>query len=243
MQRAQEPVEPSGPTPSPDYRMVQDKKLARRAPGTRLVVAGLVLPALLAAGGGFLVGPDAEDALEQDTTRALKAEGVRGVKVEADGPFVTAYVPTKVDPLRASRVVEAVPGVSAVTTERVFASKKEAQACAKLKSKLDKATGKQRIPFVGRTSRLTATGQAMVKEAARLVAACGSARVYVGAHTDSSTPRGSTLTIKRARTMIDLMRKVGVPEERLVPRGYGAQYPVGEAKQRNERGSILPVQG
>jgi flagellar motor protein MotB len=83
----------------------------------------------------------------------------------------------------------------------------------------------------------------MVREAGKLVAACGSAVVYVGGHTDEATFDGSTLTLRRARTMIKVMRRAGAPEERLVPRGYGAQYPVDErgtaaARAKNERGSI-----
>lgn len=268
MQRAQEPVDSSGAPPSalssahssaassaessagpsPDYRMVADKKLARRSPGGRLGLVALIVPALLAAGGGILSGASAERALEGDAVAALRSEGLRGVQVRADGPFVTALVPTKVDPLRVGDVVEGVPGVSAVSTEEVFGSKKEARACANLGAKLDRATGKQRIPFAGRTPTLTSTGRQMVEAAAELVAACGSARVYVGAHTDPSTPQGSTLTIKRARAMIALMRRAGAPQERLVPRGYGAQYPVDDAdtaaaKQRNERGSVTMVEG
>ena len=83
-------------------------------------------------------------------------------------------------------------GVSAVTTEEVYSSKKEARACAELDAKLDRVTGKQRIPFAGRTATLSSTGRRMVEAAAQLVAACGSARVHVGAHTDPSTPQGST---------------------------------------------------
>lgn len=249
MQRAQEPVESPGPPPSsPDYRMVHDKKLARRPPGRRLAVAALVVPAALTAGGGFLAAPAAEESLARAATAALRAEGLRGVKVSADGPFLTAYVPTNADPIRVSEVVEGVAGVSTVVTERVYTSKKEEKACTDLKGKLDRATGKQRIPFAGRTDRLTSTGQRMVVAAAELVAACGSARVYVGGHTDPTTPQGSALSIRRARRMIDVMRKAGVAEERMLPRGYAAQYPVSDgdsaaARQRNERGSVVPVEG
>ena len=54
---------------------------------------------------------------------------------------------------------------------------------------------------------------------------------------------GPALTLRRARTMIKVMRKAGAPDERLEPRGYGAQYPLSRddtpaARARNERGSI-----
>ena len=67
-------------------------------------IDGLTLT-MLAAGGALHEG---------DAVAALRTEGLRGVKVRADGPFVTALVPTKVDPLRVSDVVEGVAGVSAV---------------------------------------------------------------------------------------------------------------------------------
>ena len=62
-------------------------------------------------------------------------------------------------------------------------------------------------------------------------------------HTDEATFDGPALTLRRARTMIKVMRKAGAPDERLEPRGYGAQYPLSRddtpaARARNERGSI-----
>ena len=249
MERSQEPVEKStGTATDAALRLVSEKHMVRRPPSGKLLVAGLLLPALVAAGGGFLAGAVAEDALVSDARAALKSERVTGVRLEADGPFVTAFVPTRIDPLAVERVVAGVDGVSGVRTEEVYSSKREAQACTNLAGKLNRVTGRQRIPFEGESTRLTVTGRRMVVEAARLVAACGTARVYVGGHTASQTFDGSTLTLRRARVMIDLMRRSGAPEARLVPRGYGAQYPVAEgdspaAQSRNQRGSITPVEG
>jgi outer membrane protein OmpA-like peptidoglycan-associated protein len=249
MQRAQEPVvQPTDDAPDPAVRLVSEKRIVHHSPGGRLALAGLLLPALVAGGAVQLAGSDAETSLVSEATGALRSDGLTGVRLEADGPFVTAHVPTRVDAAAVDRVVAAVDGVSGVTTRQVYTSKKEAQACADLGRKLDRATGRQQIPFAGESVQLTAQGRSMVVAAAKLVAACGSARVYVGGHTDSRTSNGSTLTLRRARTMIDLMRRTGAPKERLAPRGYGAQYPLSDgdgpaARQRNQRGSVTLVEG
>ena len=249
MERAQEPVEEStGTAPEPVMRKVTSKHTVRRSPTGKLLLAGLLLPALVAGSAGFLQGPSLEEALVSEASAALRTEKLQGVRLQADGPFVTARVPTRLDPAEVEAVVSEVDGVSDVVTEETYSSKKEAQACNGLDGKLDRATGGQRIPFSGESARLTATGRRMVVAAAKLVSACGSAEVYVGGHTDPSTPDGSTLTLQRARAMIGLMRRSGTPEERLTPRGYGAQYPVAEgdspsARQRNQRGSVTLAEG
>jgi outer membrane protein OmpA-like peptidoglycan-associated protein len=232
-----------GATPGHTMKKVTERKLARRPGGSRLGWSFVLVPALVAAGAGFLGGPQIERDLESEVRTALLAKGLKGVGLQADGVFVTAEVPTSVDAAEVRDVVSGVDGVAAVTVERVFASKKEERACTNLDAKLNRATNQQRIPFVGRTDRLTPAGESMVRDAAKLVAACGSARVFVGGHTDDGTFDGPTLTLRRARVMIKVMRKAGAPEVRLVPRGYGAQYPIdpadnAAARARNERGSI-----
>lgn len=249
MERAQEPVDEStGTAPDPVMRKVTTKHMVRRPPSGKLLVAGLLLPVVVAGGAGFLGGPAVEDRLVSEASAALKGDRLKGVRLQADGPFVTALVPSSVDAAQVERVVNEVDGVSDVVTKEVYASKKEAHACRNLDRKLDQATGRQRIPFSGESARLTDSGRRMVLAAARLVSACGSAEVYVGGHTDPSTRDGSTLTLLRARAMIELMRRAGTPEERLAPRGYGAQYPVAEgdsrsARLRNQRGSITSAEG
>lgn len=241
---AQSADEPSrGASAGHRLTKVTERKLARRPGGSRLAWSFVLVPAVVAAAAGLLGGPGAESALVAEAQAALRANRIEKVGLEADGVFVTAEVPTSVDQDKVREVLDDVDGVASVTIEEVFASKKEQLACTGLAGKLNRATGRQRIPFVGRTDRLTPAGQSMVREAGKLVAACGSAVVLVGGHTDSATPDGPTLTLRRARTMIDVMRQAGAPAERLLPRGYGAQYPVSDgdgaaARARNERGSI-----
>ena len=238
-----EPREPREPAPGHTLEKVIDRKLARRPGGARLGWSFVLVPALVTAAAGLLGGPGLERDLEAQAQSALAAQGVEGVQLEADGVFVTAKVPTSVDSEKVRDVVSAVDGVAAVSLERVFASRKEQLACTNLDAKLNKVTRQQRIPFVRKTDRLTPEGEAMVRAAGKLVAACGSARVLVGGHTDEATFDGPALTLRRARTMIKVMRKAGAPDERLEPRGYGAQYPLSRddipaARARNERGSI-----
>lgn len=236
---SQQPAE-SGP----QMRLVTERFTVRRKPGGRLALAAFLVPALLTGAGGLLGGPALEDDLAEDATAALAAEEIRGVTFEVDGQFLTAKVPTGVNADQVEQIVEGVEGVADVRLAKVFASPAEERACTDLDKKLNKVTGGQRIGFIGRTARLSADGAARVKRAANLVAACGTARVYVGGHTDSATRDGSTLTLQRARAMIAVMRKAGVPADRLLPRGYGAQYLVTDgdsaaARARNERGSIV----
>ena len=235
-----------GASPGHTMAKVAERKLARRPGGSRLGWSFVLVPALVAAGAGFLGGPGIEQDLVDDAQTALRTDGIEGVRLEADGVFVTAKVPTSVDGERVRDVLEGVDGVAAVDLENVFASKQEERACTNLEAKLNRATRQQRIPFAGRSVQLTSAGEAMVREAGELVAACGSARVLVGGHTDDATPDGPALTLRRARVMIKVMRRAGAPDERLLPRGYGAQYLVDEgdgpaARARNERGSVILV--
>ncbi len=241
VQSADEP--PDGASPGHTMAKVSERKLARRPAGSRLGWGFVLVPALVTAAAGFLGGAGIERDLEAEARTALQAQGVKRVEVSADGVFMTAKVPTSVDADKVREVLSNVDGVAAVTLESVFASKKEQLACTNLEAKLNRATHQQRIPFVGRTDKLTPAGVSMVRTAGKLVAACGSAVVFVGGHTDDSTFDGSTLTLRRARTMIKVMRQAGAPDDRLLPRGYGAQYPVDKAdtpaaRARNERGSI-----
>jgi outer membrane protein OmpA-like peptidoglycan-associated protein len=241
VQSADEPQ--SGASPGHTMSKVTERKLARRPGGSRLGWSFVLVPALVTAGAGFLGGPGIQRDLETQADSALRANGIHKVELRADGVFMTAKVPTSVDSDKVRDVLSQVDGVATVTLEQVFSSKKEKRACTHLEAKLNRATHRQRIPFVGRTPRLTPAGEAMVRDVGKLVAACGSAVVLVGGHTDDSTYDGPTLTLRRARTMIKVMRRAGAPDERLLPRGYGAQYPLDDsgskaARAKNERGSI-----
>ena len=141
------------------------------------------------------------------------------------------------------RAVSGVPGVAAVETTQAFANAKQRKTCEALDRELDRATDNQRIPFSGETARLTPQSLALVKAAAEVLNRCPVGDVVVGGHSDDDTPDGSTLSLARARLMVDLLERAGVEGSRLEARGYGDQFPVDDAdtvtaRQRNQRGEI-----
>ena len=67
--------------------------------------------------------------------------------------------------------------------------------------------------------------------------------MIVGGHTDSHVPNGSTVSLARARVMVQALKAQGIATGRLTPRGYGDQFPLTDgssaaAQARNERGSV-----
>lgn len=236
------PAAPAAVEPT-SRSLVVERHRVRRPVGPWYWLALVLLPVGLAAFVGFSRGPALEDSLEADAAAALKQAGFSGVDLVMDGRTVTAKVPTGQDPEGVEETLASVPGVMSAEAEEVYASAKEARACENMQAKVDKATNKQRIPFVGETTRLSASGQAMVREVAQLLLACGAAEVAVGGHTDSSTFDGSDISLERARVIIRMLKAAGVESERLEPRGYGDQFPIDDgdsnaARARNQRGSI-----
>ncbi len=228
--------------PSARTELVTVTWRARRAPGPLLWVAVLLVPVLLAGAIGYLRLSSVEDAVRANARTALKAAKIKNVGLVVDGRHVTAEVPTGGDPAEVKKVLTTVPGVAAIGTKNVYASKAEARACAEIQAKLDRATG-ERIPFVGQTRRLTADGRAKVRAAGRLLTACGAARVAVGGHTDPDTDNGSTLSLQRARVIVAALRRAGVAGTRLQAYGYSDQFPMTDkrtpaARARNERGTL-----
>lgn len=227
----------------PLMSLVTEKQTVRRPLGNLYVLAFVLVPVLLTAAVGFLQASAVEDDLESDARAALAAEKVKGVDLELAGRVVTAKVPTGQDPDTVEKAISGVAGVAEVEVVRVYASAAEAKACKDLQKKIDRATDNQRIPFSGSSTRLTPAGEAMVREVGKLLDACGPAVVTVGGHTDSHTSNGSTISLQRARLMVRMLRNAGVEPERLLPRGYGDQFPVDEgdgpaAQAANQRGSI-----
>jgi outer membrane protein OmpA-like peptidoglycan-associated protein len=157
---------------------------------------------------------------------------------------VTAQVPTGLDVDTVKEVVADVDGVSAVSAKLVYASYAEARDCANLQDKLDEATHNERIPFSGRSEKVTSDGAKMLHDVAKILDACKTAVVYVGGHTDPGTRLGSTISLERAQLMRKLLKSYGIDGDRLEARGYGDQFPIDESgtaagRARNERGSII----
>jgi outer membrane protein OmpA-like peptidoglycan-associated protein len=235
---------PAGDTRSASgWSAVTERRTARRPLGRLFWVAVAVLPLALTGVVGWTQAPSLEELLAADVRTALRAENLAAVKVSLDGRQVTARVPTGRDPEAAVAVVGSVPGVMAVRTVNVYASAREARACADIDDKLDRATHQQRIPFLGSSTQLTGAGQAMVRQAARLLRSCRAVDAIVGGHVDSSALDPGKASLARARVLVKALVREGVRAGRLAPRGYGDQFEVHdgttpEARARNDRGSI-----
>ena len=233
----------SEPDSGPPRTLVTEQRLVRRPLGNLYILSFLVVPVLLTALVGYTQLGSVEDTLARSAQETLTGERIKGVGVVLDGRSLTAQVPSGQRPEPVKEALTGLEGVADLRVEQVYASEAEAKACADLQKKVDRATNKQRIPFVGTTARLTPAGQQMMREVGGLLDACGLATVTVGGHTDSSTSNGSTLSLERARVMVQFLRRAGIEADRMKPRGYGDQFPVEDgdspaARSANQRGSI-----
>lgn len=234
----------SEPDPGPPRTLVTARRIVRRPVGNLYVLAFLVVPVLLTALVGFTRSGGVEDALESAGQEALAEQKIKGVALVLDGRAMTAQVPSGQRPDPVKEALTGLDGVAELRVEQVYGSEAEAKACADLQRKLDKATNKQRIPFVGTSARLTPAGQQMMREVGRLLDGCALAVVTVGGHTDPRTSNGSTISLQRARVMEKILRQAGIPADRMRARGYGDQFPLEEddspaAQAANQRGSIM----
>ena len=231
------------PDSEPSRTLVTEKHTVRRPVGNLYILAFLVVPVLLTALIGFTQRGGVEETLAQSAEEALAAESVKGVGVVLDGRVLTAQVPSGQRPDVVKEALTGLDGVAELRVQQVYASAAEEKACTDLQKKIDRATDKQRIPFAGTSTRLTPAGQQMMREVGGLLDACGLAVVTVGGHTDPRTSNGSTISLERARVMVQILRRAGVETDRLKPRGYGDQFPIADgdspaAQAANQRGSI-----
>jgi len=223
--------------------VVSERHRVRRPLPRLFWVLVVVVPLALTALVGLTRGPALEATLVSQARSALVDEGIKGVRLTADGRRLTAGVPTGRDAEKVSQVLARVSGVSAVKTTDVYANAAEARACKELQRKLDRATKGQRIAFDGSSTRLTAAGRAMMAQVAAILRACRPATVVVGGHTDGSTYNGPEISLRRARVVIDLLARAGVQRQRMEPRGYADQFPLAErddaaSRARNQRASV-----
>ena len=198
-------------------------------------------------GTTYFARTSVEDALDEAATAHLTEAGVKGVGLKVEGLNVKAKVPTGRDTGRVEDELATVPGVGTITTVEVYRSKAEERACSTLQRNIDRTTRNQRIPFAGTSARLTPEGESMLRRVAVLLKGCRSATVVVGGHSDSHTDNFSTLSLVRARLMTGVLKRAGIDSSRLVPRGYGDEFPITDGEStadqlRNERGSVA-VQG
>jgi outer membrane protein OmpA-like peptidoglycan-associated protein len=224
--------------------VVSERHRVRRPLPRLFWLVAVVVPLALTALVGLTRAPVLEATLVSQARSALVEEGIKGVRLTADGRRLTAGVPTGRDPERVAQVLARVGGVSAVKTAHAYANAAEARACNDLQKKLDRATRGQRIAFDGSSTRLTGAGQQMVSAVAKLLKACRSAGVVVGGHTDDSTDNGPEISLKRAHLVIDVLARAGVHRQRLEARGYADQFPLDErdgaaSRARNQRASVV----
>jgi outer membrane protein OmpA-like peptidoglycan-associated protein len=227
-----------------DYAVVEEKTLVRRPTGWLLWVAVVLLPVALTAYVGMSRGPSLQRALRADVSQALRDEGLTGVRVSVDGRQVVARVPIGSDAVEVAEVAASVPGVMAVSTRAVFASRSQARACRGVVKAMNTATHQQQIPFAGASASLTGVGQERVRAAARVLTRCRAVTAIIGGHTDSSVADPGTLSLERARVLLRALVEAGVPARRLEPRGYGDAFKLREGstdadRAANQRGSVL----
>ena len=238
------PAEEPAAAAATSSTLVSERHRVRRPLPRFMWVVAVVVPIALTALVGLTRGPALEATLVSQARAALADEGIKGVRLTADGRRLSAGVPTGRDPERVSQVLAGVNGVSAVSTTAVFASTAEAKACTNLQKKIDRVTTGQRIAFEGSSTRLSASGRQMVTAVGALLSACRPATAVVGGHTDASTHNGSEISLRRARLVIDLLVRAGVKRPRLEGRGYADQFPLAErsdaaSRARNHRVSVV----
>lgn len=234
---------PDASAPEGDGTWVVDRKRVRRPLGGLFWLAALVVPLGLTACVALTRTPALEQSLRGEAVQALSKAGLAHVHVVVDGRQLVAQIPTGTDAVKVTTTLQSVPGVEGVSTVDVYASKAEARACANLQAKVDRATHREDIPFVGGSTHLSAAGVGMLHSVAQLLRACRPATVIVGGHTDSHTVNGSTVSLIRARVMVHALHAQGIATRRMTSRGYGDVFPLTSgsapaAQARNQRGSI-----
>ncbi len=235
------------PPPGPPQSLVVEQHRVRRPLGGIFWLVSIAVVAALVVGTTYVSRSGVEKSLDKAAMKHLASVGMKGITLKFDGLNVKANVPFGRDLNDVEDELATVPGVGFVTTVEVYRNKAEEKACTNLQRDLDRATGKQQIPFVGTTARLSPAGTSMLRQSVALLKACPGPSVVVGGHSDSHTNDFSTLSLERARVMVRFLKQAGVRSDRLVPRGYGDEFPVADgdspsAQQRNQRGS-LAVQG
>jgi outer membrane protein OmpA-like peptidoglycan-associated protein len=88
-----------------------------------------------------------------------------------------------------------------------------------------------------------------IDEIARLLTTEASLKIEVQGHTDSTggAARNRSLSLDRARAVVDALALYGIDRTRLVPRGFGPDKPVGDnatedGRQQNRRVELVKIQ-
>jgi OmpA-OmpF porin, OOP family len=135
----------------------------------------------------------------------------------------------------------AVPGVASArwidgegTAPAVVATAPEVPATAATvatcQTDVDAAIKGKKINFATGRAEIAADSLPLVATLSKALSACAGTSVEVSGHTDrtGNPAANQTLSEARAKAVVDLMVKDGVPADRLTSKGYGASKPLDE---------------
>lgn len=121
-----------------------------------------------------------------------------------------------------------------------------AEAC---QAELAEIVSNGQVGFASAFAKLTPESSPILEEVVKVVRRCGDVTIEVAGHTDSygDAETNLKLSMDRAKAVVDYLTSRGIPEGRLVARGYGESQPItsnrtwnGRAMNRRIEFKILP---
>ncbi|QJR18999.1 OmpA family protein [Pelagibacterium halotolerans] len=172
-------------------------------------------------GGGPLVDPGPNAAVEEQAAAAEVSEGADQSMPEATSPAPQAETLADSDAPMADADVAAPAigeGADAVARE-------EAAQCRDAVAAL---TQDDAILFASGSTNPTAASEGLISDIADILAICPSQPVYVEGHTDADgrAETNLVLSLGRAEAVVDRLVEQGIDPQRLFAVGYGASLPV-----------------
>ncbi len=137
----------------------------------------------------------------------------------------------------ALKAVLAVPGVASARwidgdgpAPVVAPAAATAAVVANCQTDVDTAIKGKTINFATGRAEIAADSLPLVATVAKALGACAGTHVEVSGHTDATgnPAANQTLSEARARSVVDVMIKDGVPADRLMAKGYGSTKPIDE---------------
>ncbi len=108
------------------------------------------------------------------------------------------------------------------------------QDCA---AELQKLTSGRSILFANASAELDSNSNEFLDGIAQIIRRCDKVAVEIGGHTDSigSARTNQRLSLARAQSVLDYLKKAGVETERLSAKGYGEEQPIASNADRESR--------